>query len=116
MSDSTTRRQERLDALQEATDSISIQTWEDIEDQAKLVAGNMLLMLGDKAVLTATGFVYAAIQMHTAALAWAVSQGYATFTEKALASEEERAERKDSRVDRAAVAASPDVRGAGGYV
>jgi hypothetical protein len=115
-----TIRELKLEALQAATEAISVQAYEDLEDQAKLVAANMLLLIGDKAVITATGFVYCSIQLHTAALAWALVQGYITLTDKAQASDEEMALRKTQRdsqdISVAVTGTPPKQFGAGGYV
>lgn len=89
-----TERDAKKDRLQEAQDAVSKQTYEDLAYQAKLVAANTFMLYGDKVVLSATGFIHATLLAQRACLLWLVSEGYVELTDKALASDEERAERK----------------------
>lgn len=75
--------------MKDAGDRIATQAKEDLADQGKKVAANMLLMYGGKACTDAGGFVFSVQSAHEAALLWLLSEGYVTLTDKATASEDE---------------------------
>lgn len=90
----TTKHDERIEALKEASKLVSSQAIEDLGVQGRAVAANMLLMYGDKSCTSATGFVAMCQQAHEVSLYWLLSEGYVTLTEKALATPEELAGRE----------------------
>jgi hypothetical protein len=92
-----TTRDDKLLKLQEVTEPIAEQVYEDISQQAKIVAGNLFIGVGDKALLTASGFHYAVGSIHEAALAWFLAEGYVTLADKARASEDELAKRREKK-------------------
>lgn len=94
-------REEKLERLRKATELVSDQTYDDIAHQSKIVAANLFVGVGDKALLTASGFVYAVESVHEAALAWLLSEGYVTLTEKATATEDELAKRRAKKAAQA---------------
>jgi hypothetical protein len=82
--------------LKEVGNSINDATFDALEDQGQRAAGNMLLMY-DESATTPGGFIGCVMKAHNAALMWLVAEGYVTLTEKALATDEEKAERAKKR-------------------
>lgn len=109
-----TTRETTLKELDEAAQTVSAQTYEDLTEQSRKVAANVLASYGDKHVLTAQGFILSCEKIHEAALLWLLSQGYVTLTPKALADEDELAKRRDDKLGRAETA--PDRRAVGDYL
>jgi hypothetical protein len=104
-----TQRDDKLVRLESAANAIGYQAYEDLENQAKLVASNLLLQYGDKTCLSGTGFIYSLITAYATQLAWLLAEGYVTLTDKAEATAEETAERleKKQKPELAAVVGSP---------
>lgn len=93
-------REKEIARLHEAADTVSDELYEILGKQSKVVASNLFLGYGDKACLSAAGFVYAIGQTGEAALNWLLMEGYVELTDKARASDEERAARQSARDNR----------------
>lgn len=93
-----TTREETLKVLEEAAESVSAQTFEDLREQARKVAANVLATYGDKYVLNAQGFILSSEKIHEAALLWLMTEGYVELTEKAKATLDELAKRRDEKL------------------
>lgn len=108
-----THRERRLERLNEVCDSVSVQAQEDFNDQALKVAGNLMLLIGHDFLLTAEGFIVGIQKATTAAIMWAISEGYATLNDSATASETERAARAKKVASNEEKATVTDI---GGYM
>lgn len=110
-----TLRDERLARLKAADEQVSPKLYDELATQARIVASNLFLGCGDKACLSATGFVYSIIQTHEAALQWLLVEGWIELTDKGLISVSELAEREVSTAEAPASASSVD-RGPSAYL
>lgn len=90
----TTTYDDQLAKLKEANGIISDEAMEAVTAQGKKSAANMLLMYGDKVVLTGAGFISGVMSAAEATLLWLVAEGYVELTDKALATEDELQRRK----------------------
>ena len=113
-----TTRDAALEKLEAVAETISIQTFEDLDAQALKCGANMIMRYGDKICTTPRGFLDAIAQSHSLALAWLVTEGYVTLTDKAMATQTERDEHKAMRDGGAIGPVDTTVlrRGEGGYV
>lgn len=93
-----TTQQESFKRLEAANETVSAQTFEDLDVQARKVAANILAQYGDRFVLNAQGFILSTQKIATATLLWLVAEGYATLTEKAAATRDELAERREAKL------------------
>lgn len=109
-----TTREDTLKGLGEAAQTVSFQTYEDLSEQSRKVAANVLATYGDKYVLTAQGFILATEKIHEAILLWLLTQGYVELTEKAHATEDELAKRREAKL--ATDEDKVGVRGVGDYL
>lgn len=91
-------RDDTLAGLETAAQAVSSQTYEDITEQSRKVAANILASYGDKYVLNAQGFILACQKIHEAALLWLMSEGYVELTDKAKVTEDELAKRRDAKL------------------
>ncbi len=90
-------RDERIERLREVNDLVADKVLEDLADQAKRAAANMLLLYGDKSCLSATGFIYCVQSAHEAALLHLLAEGVVTLTPDSTATPEVVASRKARR-------------------
>lgn len=109
----TTRIDEKVKELNDIAEQFSDEVIERIEEQGRKVAANMLLELGDKALVSASGVVYAIARAHLLALVWAKREGLIELSDSVLATEDELAERRDLREKRKASGVSAALGGPG---
>lgn len=87
----------RLERLQAASDSISTALMEELSEQGKKAAANMLQLYGSKSCLDAGGFIYCIQNAHEAALLFLLEDGFVALNESGRASGEEIEERQNKR-------------------
>lgn len=88
---------ERLERLQGVSDSIAPQVLENLDEQSKKAAANMLLLYGSKSCLDAGGFILCIKNAHEAALLFLLDEGDIELTDKGRASAEERQAKANRR-------------------
>lgn len=91
------KTEEKIERLTLTAESISEDLNDALDVQSRLVASNMFLRYGDKACLSASGFVYSIAKAHEAALHWLLSEGWVAHTDASLAAPDEMAERRAAR-------------------
>lgn len=107
----TMTQRDRKKALGDVMDTLSELFMDDVDDQGKKMAANMLIMYGGKTAVTSEGIVIASVGAASGILLWAATEGYITFTDKALASEEEIAKREEDKPPTKAQVADAGIRG-----
>lgn len=100
--------------LNEAEGLVAEQVYEDLNEQTKLVAANVLAIYGDKSLFNAQGYILSLQKVATATLLWLLSEDYVELTDKAKVGEDELAKRREAKLGK--VEEPDDRRDVGNYL
>lgn len=91
-------REDKMKRLNEAEGLVAEQVYEDLNEQTKLVAANVLAIYGDKSLFNAQGYILSLQKVATATLLWLLSEDYVELAEKAKVGEDELAKRREAKL------------------